>query len=372
MGNSFQIGKIFGISIRIDFTWFIVFALIALSLSTHYFPSEYEGWPTSTYWVLGIITALVFFASVLAHELAHSLVSKARGIPVDSITLFIFGGVARISDEPKNPGGEFLMAIAGPATSVAIGVIFGAIYYAVGRSNSPFSALTAWVARINIIVAVFNMIPGFPLDGGRVFRSIVWRITGNLRKATRIASSVGKVVAYIFILLGIWSVINGNWFGGIWIAFIGWFLLNAANTSYRQMAVREMLSGVKVRQVMNNQCNQLPKGLVVKDFVDEHILKTAGRCFPIVDKDEVLGIITLHSAKEVPKEKWETTRIEEVMTPFDEMKSVSPDDEIYTVMQHMTEEGYNQLPVVENGQLVGMIARDNLVGYLNARLELDR
>jgi len=369
MGNSFQIGKIFGISIRIDYTWFVVFALVALSLSS-YFPKVYPYWQPMTYWFMGIVTALIFFGSVLAHELAHSLVSKARGVPVQSITLFIFGGVAKITDEPKGPGGEFWMALAGPATSVGIGIIFGVLYLATGRAKTPFAALAQLLSYINLVVAVFNLLPGFPLDGGRIFRSIVWRITGNLRKATRIASGLGRIVAYLFILWGVWRVLSGNLFGGIWIALIGWFLENAASSSYRQLAVREMLQGVKVSEVMMSDCPRLPKGLTVRQLVDEYILRTTRRCFPVVDNSHVLGIITLHSVKEIPRDQWETVRVEEAMAPLDELKTVHPDDDLYTVMQQMTEEGVNQLPVVEGGQLMGMVARDNLVGFLNARSEL--
>jgi Zn-dependent protease len=369
MGNSFQIGKIFGISIRIDYTWFIVFALVALSLGA-YFPKVYANWSPATYWFMGIITALIFFSSVLAHELAHSLVSKARGVPVQSITLFIFGGVARITDEPRNPSSEFWMALAGPATSVGIGVIFGAVYLATGRGKTPLAALAQWLSYINLLVAVFNLLPGFPLDGGRIFRSILWKITGNLRKATRIASGVGRTVAYLFILWGVWRALSGNLFGGIWIALIGWFLENAASSSYRQLAVREMLQGVKVTEVMMSDCPRLPKGLTIKQLVDEYILRTTRRCFPVVDNSRVLGIITLHSVKEIPQDQWEIVRVEEAMAPLDELKTVHPDDDLYTVMQQMTEEGVNQLPVVEGGQLMGMIARDNLVGFINARSEL--
>jgi len=368
--NSFQIGRIFGISIRIDYTWFIVFALVSLSLGGYHFPSIYANWSPMTYWFMGVITALIFFCSILAHELAHSLVSRARGVPVDSITLFIFGGVARISDEPRSPGSEFLMALAGPATSLGIGIVFGALYLLIGKTRTPVTALALWLSRINLIVAAFNLIPGFPLDGGRVFRSIVWKITGNLRTATRIASIVGRVVAYLFILLGFLTALRGNWFGGIWIAFIGWFLQNAASSSYRQLELREMLRGVKVSEIMTSDCQWLPKGLAVKDLVDNYILPTTRRCFPVVDEDRVLGIITLHNVKEIPREQWASVKVEDAMTPLEEMKTVRSDDDLFTVMRQMTEEGVNQMPVVEDGQLIGMIARDNLVGFINARSEL--
>jgi len=370
MNNSFQIFKISGISIRIDYTWFIVFALVALSLGGNYFPKIYGGWPPELYWAMGIVTAILFFASVLAHELAHSLVSKARGVPVESITLFIFGGVARITDEPKNAGSEFWMALAGPATSVGTGIVFWLIHLLVGKSRTPIYALTAWLSYINLLVAGFNLIPGFPLDGGRILRAIIWQITKDLKKSTRIASVIGQIVAYLFILWGIRVLISGNLFNGIWIAFIGWFLLNAASSSYRQLAMREMLRGVKVREIMVTDCHGLPKDMPVKELIDEQILYTTRRCFPVTDIDKIIGIITLHNVKGIPKEEWENTKIESVMIPLEELKTVHPDDDLYKVMRQMTEEGVNQLPVLENGQLVGMIARDNLLSFMNARSEL--
>ncbi len=370
MGGSFQIGRIFGISIRIDYSWFVIFALVAWSLGGNYFPQMYAGWSPAAYWLMGIITAMIFFGSVLAHELAHSLVSKARGVPVTSITLFIFGGIARISDEPKRPGSEFWMALAGPATSIGIGLFFGALYLATGRSRTPVAALAAWLSYINLFVAAFNLIPGFPLDGGRVLRSIIWKITGNLKTATRIASGIGRIVAYLFIFWGVWTVLSGNWLGGIWIAFIGWFLENAASSSYRQLAMREILQDVKVSEVMMRDCPRLPKGLTLSELVNEHILHTTRRCFPVVGNGQVLGVITLHNVKGIPQSKWQSVKVEEAMIPLDELKKVTPDDDLYTVMQQMTEEGVNQLPVVESGELVGMIARDNLVGFINTRAEL--
>ena len=374
MGSSFQIGKIFGISIRIDYTWFVVFALVALSLGGHHFPRQYPNWSAqyprwspALYWFMGIITALVFFGSVLAHELAHSLVSRARGVPVHSITLFILGGVARLSDEPKSPGGEFWMAIAGPATSIGIAVIAGALYLATGMSRTPLAGLAESLMYVNFVVAIFNLVPGFPLDGGRILRAIVWKITGNLRKATRAASIIGRGIAYLLILSGFGIVLSGDLFRGIWIAFIGWFLEKAASSSYRQLAIREVLQGVKVSDVMVSHCPQLPKDLTIRELVDRYIVRTTYRCFPVVDSGHVMGVIDLRGIKEIPRERWDTMRAEEAMIPFDELKAVHPDDELYDVMRQMTEDGVDQLPVVENGQLMGIVTRDNLIDFIHTR-----
>ena len=371
MRNSFQIGKISGISIRIDYTWFVIFALVAWSLGDQYFPHVYGNrWNHITYWLIGVITAVIFFGSVLAHELAHSLVSKSRGVPVRSITLFIFGGVAQISDEPKKPGSEFWMALAGPLTSFGIGIVFGAVYLMARRSGTLLEALALCLAVINLSVAVFNLIPGYPLDGGRILRSIIWKISGDLSGATRTASIVGRMVAYLLILYGVWKVFSGDWIFGIWSAFIGWFLENAASSSYRQVAIREMLQGVKVSKIMITDCPKLPKGLTIRELVDEYILHTTHRCFPVIENDNVLGVVTLQNIKEVPRDQWETTKVEEAMTLLDKTKAVRPDDGLYAVLRQMAEEGATQLPVIDNGQLVGMIARDNLASFISARSEL--
>ncbi len=365
MRNSFQIGKLFGISIRIDYSWFIVFALVAGSLGFSYFPEVYPGWSSAKYWLMGIITALIFFASVLAHELAHSLVSKASGIPVHSITLFIFGGVARISDEPKSPGREFWMAVAGPATSIGIGVVFGVLFLITRRAWTLFPAMAELLLYINFFVAIFNLIPGFPLDGGRILRSIIWKITGNLRKSTRIASVMGRIIAYLLILLGAALVLSGYWLNGMWIAFIGWFLQNAASSSYRQLALRETLQSVKASEVMISDCPELPGELTIQELLDNYV-PNIHRCFPVMDNGRVMGIITMQSVREIPREQWKTVRVAEVMIPFAEVNTVHPDDDLYAVMRQMTEENVNQLPVVEDGQFMGVIERGDLVRFINA------
>jgi Zn-dependent protease/CBS domain-containing protein len=371
MKNSFQIGRIFGISLRIDYTWFVIFALIVWTLGSHYFPQLYPNWSMYIYWLMAIITAIIFFSSVIAHELAHSLVSKARGVPVRSITLFIFGGVAEISEEPKKPGSEFWMAIAGPLTSFGIAFIFIFLYFVSGRGKTPFSAMSLWLSYINLSIAIFNLIPGFPLDGGRVLRSIIWKITGSLRSATRSASIVGRVVAYLFILWGIWQIFgNKDIFGGIWIAFIGWFLENAASSSYRQMALRDTLQGMKVRDIMISDCAILLGQLTVRGLVDNYILHSNHQCFPISDGNNIIGVITLKMIKEIPQDQWETTTMKEAMIPLNKIIAVHPDEEVFTVMQKMTIEQTYQFPVMENGQLIGLVSRDNIINVINLKTEL--
>lgn len=370
MRNALSLGRIFGVELKLDYSWFIVFALVVWSLTGYYFPMTHPGWPTAVYWVIGAITAVLFFASVVAHELAHSFVSQAQGVPVRDITLFIFGGAAQISEEPKSARDEFLMAVVGPVTSLVIAALFSLLWWVSRPISEPLHALAGWMAWINVALALFNLIPGFPLDGGRIFRALVWAITGNLRQATQIATGLGRVVAYGFIFWGVWQIFGGNWTSGLWIAFIGWFLENAATASYRRVALQEMLAGHTAREVMMTDCPHIPPGLTLDVLVDQVVLPSGRRCFPVMEGDDVHGLLTLHLIKKVPREQWATTRVEDVMIPRDELKTVKPDDELTLVFDRMAAEDVNQFPVMENGRLLGMVTRGNVLAFLRARAEL--
>ncbi|MDZ7262312.1 MAG: site-2 protease family protein [candidate division KSB1 bacterium] len=368
--SSLRLGRIAGIEIRLDYSWFIVFVLITWSLAAVSFPMAHPDWNTTTHWTLGLLTSLLFFVSVLAHEMAHSLVAQAKGVPVRSITLFIFGGAAQISQEPKEASNEFLMALAGPATSIFLAIFFAILWFFSRTVNQPLASLASWLARVNLLLAMFNLIPGFPLDGGRVLRAIIWGITRNLKQATQIASVIGRGIAFLFIFAGIWLILHGNWVNGLWIAFIGWFLENAATASYRQVALRDMLQGHTAGEVMTTDCPRVPRHLNIERLVYEYILFTGRRCFPVVDDGKVGGIITLHHVKKVPRQRWADTTIEEIMTPLEEMKKIRPDDDLSEVLEQMTAEDVNQLLVVEGDQLLGLVARDNVLAFIRARAEL--
>lgn len=368
--SSFQIARIFGIPVRIHISWLLVFVLVTWGLAGQYFPDRYPDWSAAWYWLIGVTTSLLFFASVLVHEFAHSLVSMATGVPVKDITLFIFGGAAQITSEPKSALNEFLMAIAGPMTSIALAILFGVGYLVSGLFSEPLAALCLYLAYINALLGFFNLVPGFPLDGGRVLRSILWALGGDLRQATRWASRVGQAVAYLMIFAGIWRILGSGQLDGLWWVFLGWFLDNAATTSYRQVAMRAMMEGHTVREVMSRECSLLPAGLSLQQMVDQYLLPTGRRCFPIVEGNVVRGLLTLHHVKKVPREEWATTPVEEAMTPMADLKAVSPDDELWSALEQMTEDGVNQLPVVEEGRLVGMLARDNVLTFIRTRAEL--
>lgn len=370
MANGISIGRAFGIPLKLHFSWFVVFALVTWVLIVGYFPHTHPHWDIKTTIIAGALTSFLFFASVLVHELAHSVVAQAAGIKIHSITLFIFGGVSQMTEEPKQPQVEFRMALAGPATSLAIGGIFLAIYFYLTNIPEFVRAISFWLGWINIVLAGFNLIPGFPLDGGRVLRSLLWWRSGELLKATKTASNIGRGVGYLFIFVGIGLIFYGNWINGIWLAFIGWFLENAAATSYRQLALLDMLKGHTVRELMTTDCPTVSPQLNIERLVHEYILTSGRRCFPVLDRDRIIGLVTIHDVKSVPKEQWANRTIADIMTPVEKLRSVSPDDDLATVLRILTEYNINQVPVIKNGNLLGMIARDSLLTFISVRSEL--
>jgi len=371
MGRGFNLGNIFGIQFRLHYTWFIIFLLITFSLSWQVFPVFYPGWSQLLYWAVGIATSLLFFASVLAHELAHSLVGRANGIPIKSITLFIFGGMAQMTKEATKAGAEFKMAAAGPACSLAIGGVFALAWWLTQGVIEPLSAMAFYLAQINVVLAVFNLIPGFPLDGGRVFRSLMWRFSGNYQRSTRIATRVGQGVAYSFILGGILMMVFLNeWLAGIWIIFIGWFLQNAASSSYRQTQWREALRGLTASQVMTSDYMEVPPNITIAELVRGYVLLRGYSFFTVTSGGGVKGILSLQNIKSVPQSSWDTTQVEKIMLPFDRQKVATPEQDALSVVEQMDEYEVNQMPVVSAGRIIGLVTRDNLIRFLRARSEV--
>ena len=366
MPGSIRLGKIAGIGIDINVSWIIIVVLITWSLATQ-FMVIYPGWGTATYWIVGLIAAILLFVSVLLHELAHSLVARSRGLPVSSITLFIFGGVSNLDREPQTPGVEFWMAIVGPITSIVIGIIAYLLYLPVGASRSPLAAILSYLAITNILLGIFNLIPGFPLDGGRVLRSIIWKITGNLRRATRIASVIGEIVAFLFILVGIWIFFSGNIFSGIWIGFIGWFLLTAARTANSQVMLESMFRGVTVSQVMNPNPVTVPANISLQRLVDEYFLPQGLRSALVVQGDQLAGLITLSDIRHVPREQWAQTPVGTVMIPVNRLHAVSPTQNLNDVLPMMAQNDVNQLPVVQDGRVIGIVSRDAIMRFIEVR-----
>jgi Zn-dependent protease len=370
------IGKAFGISLRLHYSWFFIFILITWALAAAYFPETQPTWSLALKIGAGILTSILFFGSVLLHELMHSIVAIREGIKIQAITLFFLGGVSQMTGEPKTAGDEFRMAFAGPLSSLILGGLFFGIYFTVravaGEAAQFVAAISYYLGLINILLGLFNLIPAFPLDGGRVLRSLIWWGNKNMQSATKIASNIGRAFGFLFILGGIALAFTGNFFNGVWLVLIGWFLESAASASYRQMVMQDMLKGHKASEIMTQDCMTVPSDITVEHLVNEHILSSGRRCFPVVSGGRTEGLVTLHSVKSVPREARKTTLVRDAMIPFSEMKSVSPDEDLSNVLQILSENDINQVPVVWENKVVGIVGRDNLINFINTRNELQR
>jgi Zn-dependent protease/CBS domain-containing protein len=370
MPGSLRLGRIAGIDISVHVSWLIILVLLTWSLATGWFPQLYPGWSTATYWIVGLISAVLLFVSVLLHELAHSLVARGRGLPVKNIILFIFGGVSNLEQEPTRPGVEFQMAAVGPLTSLLIGGLSLLLFLALKGSSPQVEAVCWYLGIANLLLGLFNLIPGFPLDGGRVLRSILWKITASLRKATRIASGVGQIMAYLLILWGIWQFFLGNILAGIWIGFIGRFLLTAAQSANSQAMLQSMFRGVTVGRVMQRTPATVPATISLQKLVDEYFLPSGLRTAFVTQGDQLAGMITLGDIRHVPREQWGQTPVDLVMIPLERLHAVSPQQNLNDVLPLMANRDVNQLPVVQNGALVGILARDAIIRTLEIRRSL--
>lgn len=374
MRSNIKIGRVFGIEIGIHYSWFIIAFLIAFSLAEQ-FRRNNRDWSPGLIWGSAILTAVLFFLCLLAHELAHSLVARAYKLPVREITLFALGGVSVIEKESPDAKSEFLIAIVGPLTSLVIGGILWWIATSQGGnagSSSPVLAIMYWLGWVNLSLGVFNMLPGFPLDGGRVLRAVIWGITGSMERATFIAARVGQGIAVLFIGAGIWQFFNGAGIGGLWIAFIGWFLLQAAGANYMEVELKQALVGMRAADLMSRDCAEVPGYVSVKDFVDDFVLRTGRRCFLVNVQDSVAGMITPHEVRALDRNLWPSTPVQQVMKPLDKLHAVTPETGVLEALEVMTREDLNQLPVVADHHVEGMISRGNILEAIRSRRELGR
>lgn len=370
MRASFRIGRVAGIDIGVHSSWILAFFLITWSLAVGFFPTTYKGWNSSAYWTAGIIAALLLFASVLLHELAHSLVARSRGMAVSSITLFIFGGVSNLQEEPRQPMSEFVMAIVGPLTSLVLGGVFWVLARLIGAASIIPTAIASILAYINVSLAIFNLIPGFPLDGGRVLRSIIWGATKNLNTATNIAAGVGQFVGWGFIALGLYQVFTGNLLNGLWIAFIGWFLNGAADSSRREISMHEYLHGVHVKDVMDPTPECTSPDTLVNDVVQDIFFQRGYRAAPVCHNDEVIGIVTITDVKKLPQQKWADTPVTEIMAR-QPLYTVEKDDDLSSALRLLAQYELNQLIVLDKGRLAGLLNRAHVIRYLQLSQELN-
>jgi Zn-dependent protease len=376
MRSSIRLGKLFGIEIGLHYSWFLIALLITMSVAAQ-FQASHAEWGSRVIWALAILTALLFFVTLLAHEMSHALVARSRGLTTKAITLFALGGLAQIEKEPEDAKTEFLVGIAGPLSSAVIGVVSLGIAWALGwhvltTPATPIRAMFVWLGYINLSLAAFNMIPGYPLDGGRILRSILWLTSRDALKATFRAATVGKIIALLFIAFGIFQFFGGAGFGGLWIAFIGWFLLQAATASASSVALTTGLKGVRVSDVMTADCVTLDGNMNVEQFVEGYMLRSGKRCFVVAQNGEVAGLVTAHEIKELERPRWPYTTLSDIMRPLDQLHTVAPATPVMEALETMGRDDVNQLPVVSGSHLDGIITRANVLQFLQTRAELGR
>ena len=370
MRGNISLGRVFGIPLRLHYTWFIIFALVTVSLVLN--PLVEPPYPPlAQRIILGILTSLLFFASIVTHELAHSILAIRNNISVKEITLFVFGGVSQITKEATSPRAELLIAIVGPLTSLALAGIFYGLHLLLVSANQILAAsLMWWLAWINVLLAVFNLIPGFPLDGGRILRALVWHRTHDYHRATRIATKVGQGIAYAFIAGGIALIfVLGLWFNGMWLIFIGWFLNDAARASYQQVLLRDALIGITARQATDYGCPLIPPHMNLIELVQQYIWPTGRSCFLISWGAELEGMVTLQQIKKVPRDRWAITSVQDIMTPASKLKVAYADQDILSVLQEMNGESANHIPVIEAGKAIGVINREDIARFLRTRAD---
>lgn len=376
MKAQIKLGRVFGIELGLHFSWIVIAVLITFSVADQ-FKHTNPDWSALTIWSASIITGLLFFACLFAHELSHAFVAKLRGLPIRRITLFFLGGVAQIEKEASDPNTEFWMGIAGPIMSAILGGVCLALAYAAGwlpgtNPQQPLSAVLLWLGYINLVLAAFNMIPGFPLDGGRVLRAIIWWINKNEVRATRIAAGVGQIVATLFIIWGIWRFFTGAGLGGIWLAFIGWFLLQASGASAMQVEATAALRNLRVRDLMTQDCAQVSGNLDLETFVNDYMLRTGRRCFIVMRDGRLAGLVTPQEVKQVERSAWPLTPVSQVMRSVESIHSVSPDTPASDALEIMGREDVNQVPVVSNGWFQGIVSRAHILQVLQTTADLNR
>jgi len=373
MNRSIHLITILGIPIEINYTWFIVFFLVTWTLAKGYFPVALPNAPTVVYWSVSIIAAMLLFATLLAHELSHSAVAIRNNLPIKGITLFVFGGVAHLSKEPQTPAVEFRMAAAGPLCSFGLSFIFFVLtqlFYNL-RFPMPVIVVADYLSMINLLVGVFNLIPGFPLDGGRILRAAIWSISNDLRRATQIATSIGRLFAYFLMGMGFLYFFYGAILSGMWLIFIGFFLQEAASTSYQQVVMKRSLTGVSVQNIMSRNVVTVPEDLTLASLVDDYFFKLRFTSFPVMSGEgDVKGLITIHAVKDVPRNSWGSTRISEVMLPISRSLLVSPYTDVFEALTQMASNGVGRLLVTTDSKLLGIISQRDIMRLFEVKADL--
>jgi Zn-dependent protease len=372
-GKRISLFSLFGFEVRIDMSWIILAVLVAWTLSVGYFPFHYKNLSAEMYWWMGIVGALGLFISIIAHEVSHSLVARRYGIPMKGITLFIFGGVAEMSEEPPSPRSEFLMAAVGPLSSFAIALVFYGIYRLgnQGELPTPVNGVVGYLAMINGLLGAFNLLPAFPLDGGRILRSILWGFKDNLRWATHISSEIGSAFGLLLIVLGVLNVLGGNFIGGMWWFLIGMFLQGAAKASYQQLVNRKALQGESIKRFMQTDPLTVSPNISMQALLDDYIYKYHYKMFPVVESGKLIGCATTKQVKEIPREEWEKRTVGEIAIPCSPENTIEQHADALKALALMTRTGASRLMVVEGDRLVGIIALKDMLNFLALKVELE-
>lgn len=370
MSGTFKVGRIFGFDVYVHWSWFFILFLVTASFATSVLNEFYPELTTTQAWIVAGFISLLFFCSILLHEMSHSLVARHYGLQVPSITLFVFGGVSSLVKEPDNPRQEFWVAIVGPLTSFAIALVLGVAYLPLHELDHGAAAIASNLAFINLVLGVFNLVPGFPLDGGRVLRSVIWMKKRDLLGATRLAAAAGQAVAYLVMAIGVFLFLFHDVLSGIWFFLIGSFLKNASEASYAQLFSDTVLKGVRASEIATQDYTAVSPELTLADLAEQHVLAGHGRCFLVMAGEELLGIVTLTDLRKTPRESWRTTTVYRAMTPFPELKVVASDDDLSKVIALIAGDDLNQVPVVDRKLVRGLIERTDLLKYIQVRQEL--
>jgi Zn-dependent protease/CBS domain-containing protein len=365
---NFVVTHIWGIPIGLNFSWLIIFALLMFSLATGLFPSALPGLSAAVVTLAALFTTLLFFGSLLAHELGHAYVALREHIPVRGISLFIFGGVAQIDKEPETPGAEFRIAAAGPLVSFLLGGLFFVIAQLPLPGFVTFAA--TWLARINLILGAFNLIPGFPLDGGRLLRALLWKLSGNAYRSTKIAAISGQLVAMAFISFGVLSAFTSNVLNGLWMAFIGWFLLSAASNSLAYASFQKRLKGTHVSEVMRSEIPYVPGFMSLKNLVQQYVLGLGHHVMYVGNGITPEGVISLENISQIGQARWPFMTTEQAMTPLHQLVPVDPETDLVTTLGLMDSRQLTHLPVVKDGQVIGLISREDIIKLIEVRRKL--
>ncbi len=367
---SLRIGRIIGVDIRIHYTWLIIFILVTTTLSQNSMPSQYPGQSSTTYWLIGFISSVLLFSSVLIHELFHSYMAMKKGIPVPQITLFLFGGVSQISEEPTDPGVEFKISVVGPLSSFALGGFFGLLYLIIEPANLPLTVVAPvnYGFIINILLGLFNLLPAFPLDGGRILRARIWARKKDMLAATTIATRVSEVLAYSLMLIGFISIISGSLMDGLWLLFIGWFLKNGAESTLQQTTISQTLASVKIEDVMTRDVVTVSPDISVLEAIRNYFYRYKHGGFPVVSGEEVKGVITMHDIQTVPQERWGSTYVWAILTPIEKMVTVKPEDPVLEALAKMSKQEIGRLPVIKEGRLIGIVTRSDIMYAIKHRV----